>query len=252
MPRPDPPYNGGMVRAPRLAAAALSVFVALPLAGCRRAEPTQNEAFGQTAATTAQLQASQTVEIVFLGDSLTSGLGLTADQAFPKRVEEMFHAEGYDEVEILNAGVTGDTTAGALRRVEQVLSPASRILVVALGGNDALRALTTAQTQENLAAIIDGGLARGMAVMLAGMEAPPNLGEDYQRNFRASFAELARTYRGRISYVPFLLEGVAGTPALNQPDGIHPNEAGAKKVAEHLYPPLRDMVDQLPRSGVGQ
>jgi acyl-CoA thioesterase-1 len=170
-------------------------------------------------------------------------------QAFPSRLQDMFAAEGYGEVEVLNAGVSGDTTAGGLRRVESVLAPNVRILLVALGGNDALRGLSATQTRENLAAIIEGSLQRGVRVMLAGMEAPTNLGEDYRTAFRGAFTQLASEYRGRISVVPFLLEGVAADPALNQADGIHPNEQGAKLVAEHLYPTLRDMVDQIPTPG---
>jgi acyl-CoA thioesterase-1 len=186
-----------------------------------------------------------TVGITFLGDSLTAGLGLLGDQAFPSRVEAMFHADGYAEVEIVNAGQSGDTSAGALRRVDGVLNADTRILVVALGGNDALRGLTPAETHDNLARLIQLARSRGIAVLLCGMEAPPNLGEDYQTAFREAFLQLVRDFKGTIAYLPFLLEGVAGQPALNQPDGIHPNEQGARMVAELVYPKLRPMVDEL-------
>ncbi|MEO8482513.1 MAG: arylesterase [Acidobacteriota bacterium] len=193
-----------------------------------------------------QLPESQRVVITILGDSLTAGLGLTVAEAYPARIQEMFATEGYRDVEISNAGVSGDTTAGGLRRIESLLGPNVRIVVVALGGNDALRGLGVAQTRENVSAIVSGLLERGIRVMVAGMESPTNLGDDYQRGFHEAFAQVNATYRGRITFVPFLLEGVAGNPALNQPDGIHPNAQGARIVAEHLYPLLRGMVDQLP------
>jgi acyl-CoA thioesterase-1 len=189
------------------------------------------------------------VRIVFLGDSLTAGFGLLTDQAYPALIEGMFHAEGYNEVEILNAGMTADTTAGGLRRLDQLLEPDVKILVVALGGNDALRGLTPAETHDNLARILDTALSKDVAVLLAGMQAPPNLGVDYQEAFGAAFGQLAQEYKDRIAYVPFLLEGVAGNASLNQNDGIHPNPAGAKIVAETLYPKLRIFVDQLSSGG---
>jgi acyl-CoA thioesterase-1 len=193
-----------------------------------------------------QLAESSKVVIPVLGDSITAGLGLTTSQAFPNRLQEMFAGEGYNEVEIQNAGVSGDTTAGGLRRVESILAPNVRIVVVALGGNDALRGLSITQTRENLDAIITQIRGADVGVMLAGMEAPTNLGEDYRSGFRAIYTGLAREYGREVVLVPFLLEGVAGNPVYNQADGIHPNEQGARMIAELLYPKLRDMVDQLP------
>jgi acyl-CoA thioesterase-1 len=189
--------------------------------------------------------AAGAVGISFLGDSLTAGLGLLTEQAYPHVLEQMFASEGYTEVEVVNGGSSGDTTAGGLRRVDQLLQPNTRILVVALGGNDALRGLTAAQTHDNLAAIVDRALERGVAVLLAGMLAPTNLGEDYQLAFRGAFTRLSTEYRGSISFVPFLLEGVAGDPSLNQEDGIHPNARGARVIAEHLFPELRRLVDDV-------
>lgn len=194
---------------------------------------------------------NDTVRIVFLGDSLTAGYGLTVDQAYPAIVEQKFRDEGYREVEVVNAGVTGDTTASGLRRLEPLLEPGVRVLVVALGGNDALRGLTPAQTHDSLAQIIDLALSKDVLVLVAGMEAPTNLGQDYQTAFSAAFADIARAYKDRIAYMPFLLEGVAGNPALNQADGIHPNEAGARLVADTVYPKLRTLVDQIVGSSGG-
>jgi len=189
------------------------------------------------------------VKIVVLGDSLTAGFGLVAGQSYPTILEKKFHAEGYREVEVINAGMTGDTTAGGLRRLDQLLEPGVRILVVALGGNDALRGLTPAETHDNLARIIDAAQAKGVAVLLAGMLAPTNLGEDYQTAFSGAFIQLSAEYKDHLQYVPFLLEGVAGDARLNQADGIHPNEQGAQVVAETLYPKLLNLVDQVVGGG---
>jgi acyl-CoA thioesterase-1 len=188
-------------------------------------------------------------KIVFLGDSLTAGLGLLSEQAYPVLIGQKFAAEGYANVEVINAGISGDTTAGGARRVEDLLEPDVRILFVALGGNDALRGLSTAQTRENLAAIIAAARAKGAAVFLAGMEAPTNLGPDYQQGFHAIFSQLARDNKDIVTLGPFLLEGVAGVPGLNQSDGIHPNPEGAKVIAENLYPKLRVMVDSMGGAG---
>ena len=190
--------------------------------------------------------ADNQIYIAFLGDSLTAGLGLSSEQAYPAQIGRMFAAEGYSHVEMLNGGVSGDTTAGGLRRVGQLLTPSVRILVVALGGNDALRGLTAGQTHDNIAAIVDQANDAGVRVLVAGMLAPTNYGEDYQAAFQGAFTHIGSEYRGRIAFVPFLLEGVAGVPELNQPDGIHPTQEGARIVAELLYPWLKGMVDQLP------
>jgi acyl-CoA thioesterase-1 len=189
------------------------------------------------------------ITIAFLGDSLTAGLGLLTQQAYPQKVGEMFEAEGFTGIEIDNAGLSGDTSAGGLRRVEQVLTPNVKILVVALGGNDALRGLTVSDTRENLRQIIDYAQAHGALVMLCGMKAPTNLGEDYRTAFEALYFDLLRSYQRQIVYVPFLLEGVAGHPELNQADGIHPTEAGSKIIAATLYPLLRGMVDRVNGGG---
>jgi len=205
-------------------------------------EPVATEA---TATAAGKVSQSTSFTIAFLGDSLTAGLGLTSQQAYPAIVEEMFDAEGYTQVEVINAGISGDTTAGGLRRVEQTLESNVRVLVIALGANDALRGLTTQQTHDNLKKIIEVAREKNVAVLLAGMEAPTNLGSDYRDAFRAVYMTLLREYSGSIAYVPFLLEGVAGNPALNQDDGIHPNAEGQRIIAQLLHPKLRDIVDQL-------
>lgn len=173
--------------------------------------------------------------IVVLGDSLSAGLGLDAAQSFPSLLQQRLDAEGY-RYAVVNAGVSGDTSAGGLRRLEWSLDGDVRILILALGGNDGLRGLPPAELRKNLTAIIDRARARGLTVILAGMEAPPNNGADYTKQFRAVFADLARA--DKIRLIPFLLQGVAGNPALNQADGIHPNVAGARLVAELVWKTL--------------
>ncbi|HEY7473974.1 MAG TPA: arylesterase [Vicinamibacterales bacterium] len=240
---------------------AVTVFAALTLVSacslrnvaCGRPVPATVQQTDQAAGAAAPPSESggdaATLKIAFLGDSLTAGLNLLSQQAYPALVQDMFAAEGYTQVESVNAGISGDTSAGGRRRVDQALEPGVRILVLALGANDALRGLGAQQTHDNLKAIIDTARGRGVRVALCGMEAPTNLGPDYRDAFRAVFAELAREYRADVKFVPFLLEGVAGHPELNQADGVHPNELGAKVIAELLYPTLRTIVDELGGGG---
>jgi acyl-CoA thioesterase-1 len=140
----------------------------------------------------------------------------------------------------VNAGVSGDTSAGGLRRLEWALDGPVRVRVVALGGNDALRGLSVEDLERNLAAIIQGAQARKVTVILAGMEAPPNLGRAYTSAFRQVYRDLAARYR--VALVPFLLDGIAGVADLNQDDGIHPNAAGARRVADILWPSIERAV----------
>ena len=161
--------------------------------------------------------------LVVLGDSLAAGYGLPAASAFPVRLEAALRQAGV-AVDVVNAGVSGDTSAGGLRRLSWVLDGDVRVLVVALGGNDGLRGVPTEELQRNLTAIVEGARAKHIAVVLAGMEAPPNFGRDYGVAFHRVFHELAK--RPDIAFVPFLLDGVAGVPRLNQADGIHPTPEG--------------------------
>lgn len=177
--------------------------------------------------------------IVFLGDSLTAGLGLAPDQSYPSLLQRKLDERGY-RYEVVNAGVSGDTSAGALRRLDWSLDGDVKILVVALGGNDGLRGLSPQDMRANLATILDRAKPRGIAVILAGMEAPPNYGADYTRQFRDVYLELAKTYDVR--FVPFLLQGVAGISGLNQGDGIHPNARGAQLVADLMWGALEPML----------
>jgi acyl-CoA thioesterase-1 len=178
--------------------------------------------------------------IIVLGDSLTAGLGLDLNDSFPSIIQRRLEQKGLD-FEVVNAGVSGDTSAGGLRRLEWAMSDGMpRILIVALGGNDGLRGLPPEQLEANLASIIEQAQKRGLTVILAGMEAPPNFGVDYTGRFRAVYPTLAKRYQ--VDLIPFLLEGVAGDPALNQGDGIHPNRRGAERVADLVWKTLEPAI----------
>ncbi len=177
--------------------------------------------------------------IVALGDSLTAGLGLPRDQAYPALLQQRLNKAGLG-YEVVNAGVSGDTSAGGLRRLDWALDGDVKILIVALGGNDGLRGLPPAELQKNLAAIVERAHGRGVTVILAGMEAPPNYGRDYAVAFHRVYPALAKKYR--VALVPFLLQGVAGDDALNQPDGIHPTARGAEIVADNVWTVLEPLI----------
>jgi acyl-CoA thioesterase-1 len=177
--------------------------------------------------------------IVFLGDSLTAGLGLPSDQSYPSLIGRKLKAHGYD-YEIVNAGVSGDTSAGGSRRLDWSLEGDVRALVLALGANDGLRGLPTEQMKKNLQVVLDRAKSRNIPVVLAGMEAPPNNGPEYTRAFRQVYTDLAKEYDVR--FVPFLLLGVAGNPSLNQGDGIHPNARGAEIVADLVLAELEPVL----------
>jgi acyl-CoA thioesterase I len=179
--------------------------------------------------------------VVALGDSLTAGLGLQRDDAYPAVLQRKFKEAG-SSIEVVNAGVSGDTSADGLRRTGWALEGDVRLLILALGANDGLRGLPPGQMKSNLQMIIHRARQRGIPVLLVGMEAPPNFGEQYATAFRQVFQDLAR--ENKVTFVPFLLEGVAGVPALNQGDGVHPTSAGAARIADHLWPAVKTMIDK--------
>jgi acyl-CoA thioesterase I len=181
-------------------------------------------------------------KIVALGDSLTVGLGLLETESFPSLLQNKLDAEGYP-YEIVNSGVSGDTSAGGLRRLDWALEGDVRILILALGANDGLRGLSIAEMKQNLTTIITRAREKNIVVILAGMEAPPNYGPEYVQSFRMAFREVAS--KERVLLIPFLLDKVAGQGALNQPDGIHPNADGAQIVADTVWPVLRSVLDQM-------
>ncbi len=182
--------------------------------------------------------------IVALGDSLTAGLGLQKTEAYPAVLQQRLDDAG-SRFEVVNAGVSGDTSAGGLSRLDWSLDGDVRILIVALGGNDGLRGLPPDEMKRNLAGIIRRARERQVAVLLAGMETPTNMGPEYQRRFHDVFPALARDHK--VVFLPFLLEGVAGRPNLNQSDGIHPTAEGARLVADHVWRVLEPMLTAASR-----
>lgn len=177
--------------------------------------------------------------IVALGDSITSGLGVAADEAYPALLEVRLRRDGY-AYRVVNAGVSGDTTAGGLRRVDWVLRAQPEIVIVALGANDGLRGQPPQTTRANLEAIVMRLQTAGTRVLLAGMRMPPNYGAEFTREFEAVFPAVAR--RANVALIPFLLDGVAADPTLNQADGLHPNAAGHRLIADRLWPHLRPLL----------
>jgi acyl-CoA thioesterase I len=180
--------------------------------------------------------------VVAYGDSLTAGLGLLEQEAYPARLQRKIDELGY-KFEVVNAGLSGDTSAGGVRRLEWALEGDVRVLIVAFGGNDGLRGLPVDQLRENLSAIIDKARERNVVVILAGMEAPPNFGAEYATSFRQAFRDVALAKR--VLFMPFLLQDVAGKGELNQPDGIHPNPQGAQIIADNVWTILEPLLDQM-------
>ena len=177
--------------------------------------------------------------IVFLGDSLTAGYGLARHESVPSLIQARLNAEGYG-YEVVNAGVSGDTSAGGLSRLDWSLEGNVRVLVVELGANDGLRGLPVAAMKSNLDQIIRRAKARSITVLLTGMEAPPNYGAAYTAEFRKTFSDLAAQHK--VPFVPFFLQGVAGIPSLNIADGIHPNATGARIVEGHVWRALQPLL----------
>jgi acyl-CoA thioesterase-1 len=221
---------------------AVCVLVAVSAIGaCRSREDLPPARVGQIERPAAVKPTAGTPRIVVLGDSLTAGLGLPADQAYPSLLQQRLDANGF-HYDVVNAGVSGDTSAGGLSRLEWALDGDVRVLIVALGGNDALRGLPVDELTENLSRIIERAQARHITVVLAGMEAPPNFGRDYIVKFHQVYPSLARQYH--VAFVPFLLESVAGHDDLNQRDSIHPTAQGARIVADNVWTALKPIVEE--------
>jgi acyl-CoA thioesterase-1 len=184
--------------------------------------------------------------LVFLGDSLTAGLGLDHSQAFPSLVEARMRKAGMDW-KVVNAGVSGDTSAGALARMDVICRSKVDLMFVCIGSNDGLRGMPVAGLERNLRAILDRARKERIPVVLAGAMVPDNYGRAYQESFRAVFGRLAREYK--VPLMPFLLDGVAMRPELNQEDGIHPNPEGARRVAEGVWKVLEPRIRAARPSG---
>jgi acyl-CoA thioesterase I len=177
--------------------------------------------------------------VVALGDSLTAGPGLRPEDTYPSRLQERVDARGYPH-RIVNAGVSGDTTAGALRRLDAALVPGTRVLIVALGANDGLRGVPVGEVRSNLSRIVERAQARSIHVLLCGMETPPTRGWQYTLDFHRVFPDLAARYT--VPLMPFLLAGVVGDRDHNLEDGLHPNAAGARRIADNMWPYLEPLL----------
>jgi acyl-CoA thioesterase-1 len=179
--------------------------------------------------------------VLFLGDSITAGYGLDTSQAYPALIEERIEAKGWP-LKVINAGQSGDTSAGGLSRLDWLLRNPVSVLVLELGGNDGLRGLPPEVTQKNLQAIIDQTKAKypNVKLVIAGMMVPPNMGRDYGKRFNGIFPELAK--RNGAVLIPFVLEGVAGLPDLNLADGIHPTAKGHQIVAANVWKVLEPLL----------
>jgi acyl-CoA thioesterase-1 len=219
------------------------VGVSLTSLSCSQSEPAVPRASGSTSTGGPPVASAAATRprIVFLGDSLTAGYGLDIEQSVPSLVQKQLDADGY-AYEVVNAGVSGDTSAGGLRRLEWSLDGDVRVLVLELGANDGLRGLPVADMKKNLKAIIGTARSRGIDVLLTGMEAPPNYGEAYTSEFRRAFRDLAG--EEHVAFMPFYLYEVAGISTLNIADGMHPNPAGARIVEANLWRSLKPLLDK--------
>jgi acyl-CoA thioesterase-1 len=182
---------------------------------------------------------AETLRLVALGDSLTAGLGLEAGEAFPVKLEAALRARGLDVV-VANAGVSGDTTKSALARLDWAVDGETDAVIVELGANDALRGIDPRETHASLAAIVAKLKDRGIAVLIAGMRAPPNLGPVYARAFDGIYSRIAES--AGVPLYSFFLEGVAAEPHLNQPDGIHPNASGIDEIVRRILPKVEELL----------
>ncbi|MCG8323363.1 MAG: arylesterase [Cytophagales bacterium] len=181
--------------------------------------------------------------ILFFGNSLTAGYGLEPDKAFPGLLQQRIDSLGL-KYKVINAGLSGETTASGNTRIDWVLNQKVDIFVLELGGNDGLRGISTEETRKNLQQMIDKIRSKypDCQIILAGMQIPPNMGPEYTASFRTIFPEIAE--KNQVALIPFLLESVGGEPHLNQPDGIHPNEKGHKIVAENVWKVLKQFLTE--------
>ena len=192
---------------------------------------------------------SEPIRIVAFGDSLTAGYGLKPSEAFPAQLEKALRDKGY-AVEVINAGVSGDTTAAGLERFDWAFPEDTDAAIVALGANDALRGVDPAETRRNLDEILTRLDARGVPVLIAGMMAPRNWGDDYAKKFDAIYPELAERH-GALLY-PFFIERVALRPELNLDDGMHPNSAGVAAIVEDILPKVEELIARVEAMRAGE
>jgi acyl-CoA thioesterase-1 len=244
----------------RLRQAGLGIVLLIPgMWGCDRSGPDSStsqspstgprDGIGQRLGTDVTAQPSRTREapqeeipkIVAFGDSLTAGAGISVEESYPAQLQRRLDESGY-RYRVVNAGVSGDTTAGGLRRIDWVLKSRPRIVILELGGNDGLRGLSLDQMRDNLDRIIQRIQATGASVVLAGMKLPLNYGEAYRSKFESVYSELAQAHH--LTLMPFFLEGVGAQATLNQADGIHPTGKGYSVVVNALWPALTPLLKE--------
>ena len=182
---------------------------------------------------------AEPVKVVFLGDSVTAGYGVAKEKAYPALLEKKLKKK-YSEIEVVNAGISGATTASAIANLKWQLRRPFQVLVLCLGGNDALRGLKVENSEKNLSKVISMAQEKKIKVLLVGMKVPKNYGAKYLKNFEAMYPRLAKKHK--TAFMPFLLKDVATVKSLNLPDGIHPNEEGYKKIADNVLPYLEKLL----------
>lgn len=221
--------------------AVFSIFIMISCG--ENAEKKSEEKSKEETQTETEAQVSEKNVILFFGNSLTAGMGLETSEAFPALIQNRLDSLDYN-YEVVNAGLSGETTASGKNRINWVLNQDVDIFVLELGANDGLRGIPIAETRRNLQDIIDNVKEKNpdTKIVLAGMQIPPNMGEEYTTDFRNIFPELAE--ENNVQLIPFLLEGVAGDPELNQQDGIHPTAEGYKIVAGNVWSVLEDVVEK--------
>ncbi|MFB6273509.1 MAG: arylesterase [Salinibacter sp.] len=222
----------------------------LGLAGCGQDRSNSSRSRAQEAPSTSSSSPADTttndgLRILVLGNSIAAGAGVSPQEAFPALLQQKVDSLGWNAT-VQNAGVSGATTAGGRQRIGWLLQDSVDVLVLELGGNDGLRGIDPSVTRKNLRGIIDTTLATypGARVLLAGMQVPPNLGEQYTRQFRQVYPEVAKAY-DRVTLIPFLLQDVAGVDSLMQEDGIHPTAAGHRYVARNVWRKLKPILREL-------
>lgn len=225
----------------RITATISFIFIGLLFAGCTAAGTAKREQpAGPRPLVTPEIGSARP-KIVAFGDSLTAGFGLSETESYPYLLQQKLKAAGYD-YEVVNAGVSGETSLGGLERADWVLDQENvRIVILELGANDLLRGMPVAQMKQNLSRIIEKAKAKKIRVLLCGMLAPPSMGAEYEQQYSNTFADLADEHK--ISFLPFILENVALKKELNQADGIHPNAEGEKIMTENVYRALKPMLD---------
>jgi acyl-CoA thioesterase-1 len=224
------------------------IFIVIPgLAACgSRERPASPEATQSTPPRASTASSKSVAKIVAFGDSLTAGYGLSTSESYPALLQKKLEADGFN-YEVVNAGVSGDTSAGGLRRIDWALDGDVKFVILELGANDILRGQPVPAMKKNLAGIIERAKARGAQVVLAGMEAPVNAGAEYRKDVQEAYRELARQHE--VPYIPFFLDRVAMIESLNQGDGVHPNAEGTKIVAETVYQALRPLLESQKAAG---